>query len=685
MPSVRPSLPERLGRYRILGKLGEGGTATVYLAEDECMGRRVALKVPRLSSADSHRLARLLREARVAATFNHPNICPVFNVEEVDGQTFLVLPYIEGTPLSKVVAGTGPWDPGQAAGLVAIIARTLDMLHRQGIVHRDLKPQNIMIRPDGLPVLMDLGLARSFTTVSRELTADGTPLGTPAYMSPEQVAGGGANLGPATDVYGLGVILYELLTGHIPFEGDVLAIFGQILHSPPRPPSHHRPDLDEEIDALCLTALAKNSQDRFPAGGAFADALEDYARRSVAPAVPTAPPEATAAIEERDLPTPENLIDCPLCGQALMLPPALAGQEVHCPHCQSLFQVRPLAANASSVETDARHSLGTVDEATRVPSGRPTPTQRPIPLWLIGLGVLLLNLVLLALVALVVRRGRTHEASGDPPSPDQERPEEPRPPGTTGPLRVMTSSVGMRLVLIPAGRFMMGSPAREVARKDDEQAHEVTLTRPFYLGAYEVTQKQYAKIMGTNPSYFSSSGPEAATLPPMDRDRLPVERITWENAAEFCRKLSELPAEKAAGRSYRLPTEAEWEYACRAGGDPASPFSTGGFLTSPQANFERDLGRTVPVGSYPPNAFGLHDMHGNVSEWCADWYTANLAQSPSRDPRGPETGTQRVLRGGSWFDSEPACRSAARVSDLPIRQFRTVGFRVACDLPKKTP
>jgi uncharacterized protein (TIGR02996 family) len=240
-----------------------------------------------------------------------------------------------------------------------------------------------------------------------------------------------------------------------------------------------------------------------------------------------------------------------------------------------------------------------------------------------------------------------------------------------------TNSIGVQFALIPAGTFLMGSPRDEEGRYDDEgPQHEVTLSRPFWLGTYPVTQEQYEQVMGTNPSWFSARGKGKAKVKKQDTRSFPVENVSWEDAAAFCRKLSELPEEQRRGRVYRLPTEAEWEYACRGGASSSTPFSFGHTLSSAQANFNGDLGRTSTVGSYPANAFGLHDLHGNVWEWCQDWY-GPYPRSAVTDPTGPSEGSSRVLRGGSWNDDAAYCRASYRDSFGPSSRLDDLGFRLA--------
>ena len=246
--------------------------------------------------------------------------------------------------------------------------------------------------------------------------------------------------------------------------------------------------------------------------------------------------------------------------------------------------------------------------------------------------------------------------------------------------------VKLEMVLIPAGKFMMGFTKKELAdfkvdwqediknltkkelgKKEIDDVdlimsfqgkqHEVTLTKPFYMGKYEVTQEQYKAVMGKNPSRTKGA-------------KLPVTKVSWEDCQEFNKKLN-----KKTNGGYRLPTEAEWEYACRAGTTTA--YSFGDKITPKDANYlDSVIGKSVAVGSYKPNAFGLYDMHGNVWEWCEDWY----GEYPFAvtDPKGPATGKDRVLRGGSFLNYVSQARSSFQYNFTPtIRSDYLAGLRLA--------
>ncbi|MBA4067414.1 MAG: hypothetical protein C0501_27630 [Isosphaera sp.] len=272
------------GRYRIDRLLGRGGMGTVYLAHDTRLDCPVALKIPR-GIADPASAARFLEEARAAAGLRHPNICLTHDAGRHGDTHYLCMQYIPGEPLSRRVGPGRPVDPAEAVRVVRAVARAMDYAHGKGVVHRDLKPSNILVDDAGEPVVMDFGLARRGAGDAPRITLPGTVLGTPAYMPPEQVAGDQVRVGPRSDVYALGAVLYELLTGSPPFAGDVYAVLSKIATAEPEPPSARRPGLDPRFDPVVLTALAKDPDRRWATMRAFADALAPLAADPDAPAL----------------------------------------------------------------------------------------------------------------------------------------------------------------------------------------------------------------------------------------------------------------------------------------------------------------------------------------------------------------------------------------------------------------
>jgi formylglycine-generating enzyme required for sulfatase activity len=255
---------------------------------------------------------------------------------------------------------------------------------------------------------------------------------------------------------------------------------------------------------------------------------------------------------------------------------------------------------------------------------------------------------LLALTLLIVTG--CDSATEEPPAAQQPS------SGTLPTVTESSNSIGMDFKHLPGGTFQMG----EVSEN-----HKVTLSQSFQMGVYEVTQAQYEQVMGNNPSHFKGGNN-------------PVEQVSWDDAVEFCQKLSALPEEKAAGRVYRLPTEAEWEYACRAGTTTAYSFGDDETQLSDYAWYDENSGDTPhAVGGKKANAWGLYDIHGNVWEWCSDWYDGDYYKSsPVSDPQGPSEGSSRVPRGGSWPYSARFCRSAYRDFNSPDYRNLDLGFRL---------
>jgi serine/threonine protein kinase len=276
-----------IGPYRIIRKLGEGGMSNVFLTEDIRNGRIVALKLlaPRVVNDETYRL-RLLREAHAVASLKHPNITALYEADQFEDQPYLAMEYVEGESVSDLLVG-GPFPIARAAWVTAETASALAAAHAAGIIHRDVKPSNIFVQPSGGVKVMDFGLAKfeevegdadaDETGQMRNLTARGTILGTVHYMCPEQAHG--EEVDYRADIFSLGVLLYEMLTGRAPFRGaHTFAILKSIIEAAPDPPSFHRPEVPPELEAIVRKAMAKLPADRYQSAKEMERALRDYLR-----------------------------------------------------------------------------------------------------------------------------------------------------------------------------------------------------------------------------------------------------------------------------------------------------------------------------------------------------------------------------------------------------------------------
>lgn len=695
-----------MGDWQLAELLGIGGFGEVWKATNPHLPP-VALKFCMDPAA-----ARSLRNeadllGRVVSQGRHPGIVALQNTALSCDPPYLVYEYVPGGDMGGLVQQwlATPGFDRVAASLPVMrqLADAVAFAHRLSppIVHRDLKPANILlsvrqafqpdstssplavsppggerrgetasgsggetasgcgtaVRPESLTYkIADFGIGaivaqtvglfgptRHGHTMPTILRGSCTPL----YASPQQMRGEPAD--PRDDVFALGVIWYQMLTGDLS----------------ERPGVDWREELEEVPSAVldvlgrCLAARAER---RLPNGAALMEALAslgDVQGRARVKSVVIV--EAEAEEDDLDSDDPHDL-----AGQ---LQRSLAMAQRTLSHAVEMTEQRhDYAAAVRLLEglPEAFRDNGFLDvvraRRDRVNELRPRIRKAVKANHFAGVRDEIEELLALT--------PQDHEMQ-------QLRRVVPWKPGPE-----ILNSIGVKLVLIPAGRFTMGSPGREHGRSVDEgPPHSVRLTQSFYLGAYPVTQEQYRRVMGNNPSHFR-------VVPGQDTRLFPIENVSWTDAVAFCRALSALPEERRLGRVYRLPTEAEWEYACRAGRDDCWPFSVGGSLTSSQANFDGRhpyggptrgdfLGRTAEVGSYEPNALGLHDMHGNVWEWCMDWYDADYYKNSTKeDPTGPATGSDRVLRGGSWQNHGRLCRSACR--DRAGESYRSLnaGFRV---------
>jgi serine/threonine-protein kinase len=655
-----------LGQYILLERLGEGGMGEVFKARHHLMNRIVALKLikPELLALPQAQL-RFRQEIEAAAQCVHPNIVIAHDADEVGGKHFLTMEFVAGTNLAIQVKNHGPLPIALACDYARQTALALQHAHEKNLVHRDVKPSNLLLVPakngqsGGTVKLLDLGLARLRGTNSRErreneLTDPGAVVGTADYMAPEQALDS-RQADIRADIYSLGCTLYFLLSGHPPFPGGT-SMEKLFLHHQmePEPIELSRPDMPPGLAAGVRKLMAKKLEERYQTPTEVIQALEPFCRLANGPLLATDVMPATAL----DVAAP--------------VVPAWS------------------ALTAPSSPT-AVYELPPPDYVP-MPNLQLPPPRRLAGKLLVG-GAAVLVVGMLSLFLYLVPRPTTATTNATVVV------------ATGGTAKeaniVFTNSIGMKLVRLPAGKFMMGSPDAEVDREEREgPVHEVTLTKPFSLGVHEVTVGQFRAFADATgyKTEAESTGegayrlvrgqglvqdPDCTWRSPVwkQEDTYPVVCVSWNDAQVFCTWLSN--KEK---RTYRLPTEAEWEYACRAGSK--QPFSHGPSINAHQANFQGDapyggaldgptVGRPGPVGSYNANRFGLFDMHGNVEEWCADYYQL-YSDRPQIDPVGPQRGAQRIVRGGSWANSGSRCRAAGRWVAEPSKRIDNRGFRVVC-------
>ncbi len=712
-----------LGKYKILSVLGHGGMGNVYAAEDPVIKRKVAIKVlPPEFARDKSLIDRLLAEAQAAGKLTHSNVVTIFDVNHADDAYFIVMELVPGGSVQDYLAKKGSPGWRAATKLVGEACKALQAAHDMGLIHRDIKPSNLMLTSDGHVKVADFGLAKVEASDATMRTQPRTILGTPAFMSPEQCRGDKVDL--RSDIYSLGCTYYAILTGKPPFEApSSMQVMFAHCSAPIPDPRAMNIDAPEGVVEILQKALAKNPEDRYSTAKAMLADLR--AVLSGASTVQTQALEALAqaapAQEEVYEPPPMPEVRRPhakLPGWVLIAAGAFVGMLVIVVLgiilASSMSNRRQMHANQNA----ARHTAPKIlTEAAPVapnsvpiaPSPATAPTIESIE-----------SASKAPAPALAVSQTNEASAQTQPiaqslvPAPKTAEPT----PVKLDPL--VTNSIGQKLILCNAGTFIMGDKAFA-----DAPPHPVKLTKPFYIGEYEVTQGELAKVLGAPPNAER-----------IQHDELPAAFTSWEQATLFCRHLSEMPAEKAAGRVYRLPTEAEWEYACRAGS--TTRFAFGDQLKKEQANFGKDVsiilrrmeerrggangGEPPPrptqgagnqrqrpprpneeqsgpppenagtddrsqhplemPGSYLPNAWGIYDMHGSVWEWCSDFYAPDAYKhEESTDPTGPTKGNTHVARGGCWSSYATQCASAYRNGKAEANQREpSYGFRVVCEI-----
>lgn len=756
----------QVGVYRVEAFLGAGAMGEVYRVRHVEIDREYALKLlpPKLAGESSFQ-ERFRREAKSLSRLKHPGIVNIVDFRTEGAHSYILMEYLAGGTLQTDGAVN---DIADVRRQLEQILEALSHAHESGgLLHRDLKPSNILVDESGNLKLSDFGLALMLgedymqTLIQKTVTlsqigsaetlvsgSDGSIsdsaskniVGTLDYMAPEVRLLGSPSV--QSDLYAVGVIAYQLLTGERPvgrypriaevrsdLPKKVAAVWDTWVDSLMSARVENRPASAREVlDAL--KAIPEKAEGFFGKLGlavagmvvagllligagvvlinGFSGEDEESPPRTVlqpskepkpqpvVAAVPAEPGSIAIDLENADI-VDRRDVRLSLDGKARR------GLTVEGLEAKA-YQVSVSHPRYESWQSSVDIAEG---EVKRVPvSLKPKPAHLNVQVGFADASGSRLDPSAWALYrdgAEVISDSSPLDTSGRFQLPaDQALALEIRASGyktaksrftleaagehawdvtlqrlkapvakVKAPRQVMLpGGVPLDLVHIKAGTFTMGSKRVGFREGSDERPYEVTLSQDYWIGKYEVTQEQWEALMGTNPSAYKNVGNDA-----------PVENVSWHDAMEFCERLT--ARERAAGRlpfglEYRLPTEAEWEYACRAG--TTTRFYSGNrdsSLSSVAWHMGNAKNSTHPVGKKKPNAFGLFDMHGNVLEWCLDGYRAEYPVGPSVDPKGRPLSNVKVTRGGSWIDDFNECRSAARSGVTPDLQYFDLGFRLA--------
>ena len=789
---------ETIGPYRILEVLGRGGQGTVYLALDSRLRRKVAVKVlTQLEPVSERQLARFRREAEVASRIDHSGLCAVFDVGVEEAVPYIAMRYVEGETLATKLARerAGPRDGGEnrmeVIRLFERCAQALHAAHQAGVIHRDIKPGNIMVTPSGEPVILDFGLARLMETDLPSLTSTGEVFGTPSYMSPEQIAPGGAPLDHRTDVFSLGVTLYECLTLARPFDAPTReGLYRALLLDEPADPVSFNAAISKDLKTVLLTAIEKDPDRRYRTALDFAEDLRRIREHEPIRARPAGPMLRLARWAERKPALAASLalaflslaaglvLTGTFLAKSRTMTTKLAQRDADYRRMADVSRIKALEGEVDSLFPATPESVGPMIDwlgradllrarlpvhESRLGELRRRAESRPASevegsKWVIedpeeqfehdtldrhvrnlerffharsgpyarvrdslefARTVRQRTIVDAALawseaIASIADRARCPKYDGLGISPQLGLVPIARNPRSglwefadvqTGDVPivradgglVMTEASALVLVLIPAGTFQMGavpptdtrpvgSPGADSrAQRVEAPIHEVELG-PFFLSKYEMTQGQWLRFARENPARYKAglrNGDTECSL------LNPVESASFD---ECSRTLAAL--------GLVLPTEAQWEYAARAGtttvfwtGDDVRSLEGAANLLDSRAYRVQQTVReheawlddghegTAAVGSLRANDFGLHDVAGNVFEFCRDRlrpYRYPVAgREGERTCPGHEYSQQRIMRGGSYQALADLARSAARYAVNPEERSFEIGVRPA--------
>jgi eukaryotic-like serine/threonine-protein kinase len=637
-------------RYRIQKSISTGNFRETYLAIDEnpenpiLQGRsysndsKIVVKHLRLQSKAPGILetARELfeKESKILTDLARmtDRLPKVFDRFEEEGGFYLVQEFIEGRSLSQEL-GTDRLSEVQTLELLQEILVGLEEIHAQGIIHRDLKPDNIIRRSiDRQLIFIDFGAIKAIQQSTKIQISKSIGIGSSGYTAKEQWIGKPKF---ASDIYAVGAIGLQCLTGRHPTDllDDDTSEFQWL----------HRCQISDRFANILDKMVAKNHLDRYQSA---TEARQEIDLLLLDPIITLLSPPDRHKIHQpetdRSDRSPVNVT--PFIPQSKTLEPTIESPvPIHRRKAIKLLAFFGLGTVGISLLSQLGKGLFNLDKSSKIPSSK----LKPLQLKTIKFTSVKLN------------------AKGDIIS---------SPKGTALIYQEdLGNGITLPMVKIPAGSFMMGSPESEKFRVENESPQHQVNIKEFYIGQTEITQRQYQAIMGENPSKFKANNH-------------PVERVEWNQAKEFCRKLS-----LKTGKTYTLPSESQWEYACRAG--TTTPFSFGETISTQVANYEgnyegKESYRDEPKGvnrastthvmSFPPNGFGVYDMHGNVWEWCADTWNDTYEGAPKDGSVWNNGSPNMLLRGGAWSERPELCRSTSRIGNLGNIRVDVFGFRIVC-------